>query len=857
MKRLCIYIFLFVSYCTLFAQTVNYAIYNSNGEGYIEIATIGELDDSPEGSLQMWINPQEITSGAVLFEQSNLSLTIDDHTLVLKSGSELAIVLCNLPTNIWSQLTLTISDGNVKAFVNNEEQQVEGHLAAIFPKVTSGGIIGKGFKGQIDEIRVWKKALEQSEFYWRNTLNKFNSNYDSLIAYWKCDQDQCDYLVDYKFLYHGLFHGGMVRKEVADNPNFRYRIVTGYTNIYRFLDRPNITRDMFLMTNDLILLSAKIQKDGSVKMEYPDNSCAAENVDYMETFEGHTGVMDFHGTNSRMIASDGEVFFTPAMPNIDKFCRASASNASFGAWIYIDSWQEGATIFSKEEASESENLFSIKLGSEKDRAIVVNLCGTIATLKNKVDVKKWHYLGVYLRPKKTVLSEVSSRAGSDIITIGVDFTEYKAPKTIELSGKDMKINMVPSLGGTTPLIIGKGFDGKMDEIMVWGVLRNTSAQQDAKNGARYDVRDGNNLYMTAYWKGDDPSNIGKDTQSTVGISEIIRSYYKGYRGSKLRIALVYPDGEGWKDVLNKKENVDRLINDTKTILKGFDGLDVDLEWYNYNVLNPTVRRLIDEVTKESGKSFSLSLHGVSYEIDKSLIDDIDFFTFQLYGPQTMTYTWDWYESMYNNFKKYGFPDNKMLLSYGILLVNGKEESGYKDIFKKGNITDQNYDPNQNILVDDKNVEWYFNGVNQIKRKQDFIIDKDLLGTMYFDMGNDFRVDDYKSLIRAQNEIISSNVDTLITNANITSIPEIMQSKNNTLFSYFLDRTSEDIVINLQENNHRTDVMYDIYTIDGKEVIKQKLLLQSRIPLKGLESGFYLLKIHTSNEAQTVKLYIDF
>ena len=857
MKILWIFLFLFASSYSLFSQTINYAIINPNGDGVIDIPQIPELNNSPEGTFQMWINPQEIKSGAILFNQDNFSVMIgDSHTIILKSGSESASVIYDLPVNTWSQITFTVSNGYVKAFVNNVEQQVEGRLATTFPEATSEGIIGKGFKGQIDEIRIWKKALEQEEFYWRNTLNKFHPNYEALIAYWKCDQEQCEHLVDYKFLHHGTFKGGMARKEVKDNPGFRYRIVSGYTNLYRFLDRPNITRDMFLMTNDLILLSAKIQKDGSVKMEYPDNSCVAENVDYIENFEGHKGVMHFRGANSQMVAPDGEVLFIPAMPNIDKFCRASTSNASFGAWIYIDSWQEGATIFSKKENDESENVFSIELGAEKDKAIVVNLCGTIATLKNKLQLGKWHYLGVYLRPKKTILDEISSRVGSDIITISVDFTEYKAPKEIELTGKDMEIKSVPALGGTTPLTIGKGFDGKMDEIMVWGVLRDKSARQDAENGARYDVRDGNSLYMTAYWKGDDPTNIGKDTQSTVGMAEIIRSYYTGYRGVNVRIALVYPEGEGWKNVLNKKENVDRLVRDTKAILKDFDGLDVDLEWYNYDVLNPTVRRLIDEVMKGSGKKFSLSLHGVSYGIDKSLIKDIDFFTFQLYGPQTMTYTWDWYVNMYNSFKNYGFPDDKMLLSYGILLVNGKEESGYKDIVKKGNITDENYDPDQNTLIDNNNVEWFFNGVNQTKRKQDFIIDKDLLGTMYFDMGNDFRVDDYKSLIRAQNEIIASNVDTLITRISPTSIPSIRQDQTNAQFSFYLDVANENITLNLKEYNMYIKATCDIYTMDGRHIINQKLThKKNTISLNGLDKGTYLLKVCINQKKQTVKFYI--
>ena len=147
--------------------------------------------------------------------------------------------------------------------LNNELKETTGTLPAILPDAVHTCYIGKNFKGQIDEIRVWKKALEQKDFFWNNTLNKFNPNYDTLVSYWKCDQEQCENLVDYQFAHHGIINN-LQRVVVEDNAVMRYRIVTGYTNLMRFTDRGNINRDMFLMTNDLILLSAKVQQDGSL-----------------------------------------------------------------------------------------------------------------------------------------------------------------------------------------------------------------------------------------------------------------------------------------------------------------------------------------------------------------------------------------------------------------------------------------------------------------------------------------------------------------------------------------------------------------------------------------------------------------
>lgn len=861
MKTIIIFILVCFFTSIAFSQTINYSIDNPNGKGYIETPTIKELNNSREMTLQMWIKLKQSAPEQHLLTQNNFSIrTGNNQDLIFQAGSQSVSIACSLPLSEWAQLTVTFVEGTIKAYLNSIEQSVAGTLSETLPEAVSTCIIGKNFKGEIDEIRIWKKALGIKDFFWRNTLNKFNPNYPSLVAYWKCDQELCEHLVDYQFLHHGTFKGDIKRKAVNDNTNFRYRIVTGYTSALRFIDRPFINRDMFLMTNDLVFITAKAQKDGSIKMEYPDNSCTPINVEYMDTFEGHKGVMNFQGKESSMTASDGEVFFSPVPTSTDKFIRASVATASFGAWIYIDSWKEGAMIFEKKENDESENIFSISLGPEDEKSIIVNLCGTIATLKDKVQTGKWHYLGVYLRPKPTILSEIGGRVGSEIITIGVDFTEYKAPKGLSLSGKDMTLKSVPKLGGTTPLVIGKGFDGKMDEVMIWGALRNTKASQDAK-GVRLNVGNSENIALTAYWKGDDPLNVGKDTQSYTGMLEFIRNYYAGHRGIKFRFAIVYPEMNTWKDVLNKKENVDRFIRDAKNILTHFDGMDVDLEWGQYDVLNPLIRRLIDEVMAGTGKIFTVSQQELHHTIDKSLIDKVDYFTFQLYGLRKECYDYNWFVNTYNLFKKYGYPDNKILLSYGNLMTAGTEhrelpEEGYKNILNKG-INNGNYNPDQNSLVDQNGVSWYFNGVNQIKKKQNFIIDNNLLGTMYFDMGNDFRVADYKSLIRAQNDIIASNVDTLITHINPTSIPSIRQDMTGTLFSYYLDTVNENIILNLTEDNICAKTICDMYTIDGKHIIRQELPHKENIvSLKGLNRGTYLLKISADHKTQTIKFYIE-
>lgn len=847
MKNLFFVVFAIFASLPLFSQTTNYALENADGTGSILASGIRELNHSSEATFQLWIKPTTLKAGAELIAQDNLSVGVNsDYTLYVKSGTQKADINYRLSANNWVQLTLVLSQGNLRAFVNNAEQAVSGSLPAALSEVTTNLTLGNGFIGQIDEIRIWKRALDQKDFYWRNTLNKFNPNIDALVAYWKGDQEQCENLVDYQFKHHGIING-MKRVAVTDNASFRYRVATGYTNLMRFIDRPNINKDMFLMTNDLILLSAKVQSDGSIFPEYPDNSAVPQNVNYLADFEGHKGVMDFTGTGSQMVAEDGRTLFDPTTSK----GYGEPLGASLQGWIYLDTWKEGATIFSKFQNTDS--CLTVKLGSEADKSIVVNFCGTVATLANKLTTGKWQYLGVYLRPKVADITNV--RASYNIITIGVDYTEYNAISDIKLSGKNMTIQHVP-LMSASPIVIGKDFDGKMDEIMFWGSLRNGVAKSDAENGYQWNVGNWNNIFLCSYWKGDDPDNIGKDYQSYTGMIDFVRKYYANHRGYKIRLGLIYADGDKWKSVLNNKANVDRLVADCQKILKNCDGLDVDLEWSysasDYAIYNNVVSRLSNEVMKGQNKTFTCSLHEVSYSMDKNLFSNIDYFTFQLYGPQTVTYQYPWYENAYNKFISYGFPKDKILLSYGVLLVNGSTEMGYKDLFEQMGMNDANYNPDTNIWNG-----WYFNGVNQVKKKQEFIINKDVLGTMYFDMGNDLNVSSDKSLIRAQNEVIAANVDTLITKVDLDITPiAVTHADKNDFVTINSNNGNEEIVICLKEEQENEPVVCQIYDRAGV-LLKEFKLDQKKTILHSQEfgKGLYLIKVSSLSFISTKKVQL--
>lgn len=866
MKRKTLATLFALTAATLPAQTVNYALDNSDGTGQVNALTLTELDNSPEATFQLWFKLSS-WDAATLIAQDNFSLAITQQSRMALNigGQQATIALGGVRLDTWTHLTITYKDGTARAFINDRRTSVSGALPATISATAAlpdsrSCTLGAGLKGQLDEIRIWNKALDEDNLTRYNTLNRFHPDYDNLVAYWKCDQELCPSLYDYKGGHHGDMKG--ISRVESDNGSLKYRTVTGYTSLIRFLDRNVITRDMFLMTNDLILLSAKIHEDGSVFIEYPDNSMTGTNAGYLAEWEGRSGLLDFGGEGAVMTAANGQCVNDPR--GASSYTPTTAATVS--GWIYIDQWNEGAQLFS--QYKDEDNCFVVSLGSEADRALTVNVCGTTATLKGQLEPGKWQYVAVYLTPAAGQAGD----AGWSPIRIAIGrqdgtgfasqlFDATTTDVRLEMAGSPMTISQFPALKGST-LTLGNGFDGKMDEVMVWGSDRTERIERDATEPYQWNVGLLENDYLNAYWKGDDPENPGKDYQSNTHMMDIIRSYYAGHRGFKIRFGLIKgsntPD---WKTILGDEEKLDRFIADCKEIIKTCDGLDVDLEWmYNqqeWNLYNHIVSRLANEVMADyPDKILSCSLHAVSYNgFDKDLFEDVDYFTMQLYGPSTNTYTWNFYENAYNNFVQYGYPKDKLLLSYGVLATDGTNPViGYKDLFGANTGFNENYDPDVNTLTYDGTTK-YFNGVTQTKRKQQFIIDNDVRGTMYFDMGNDLRVDDTRSLIRAQNDIIASNVDTLVTAVDMPPIPDAITSPTADGTGIRIEPVTGQKAVNITLPHNNALSTVTIYSPDGRLLKQTSTNASTTVSLPGTEAGTYVVRVEQGHMTHAVKIVL--
>ncbi len=114
----------------------------------------------------------------------------------------------------WYHIAIVYDGETFKGFLNGELDIKENYTGRV--KITSPKYaIGAGnwsndeiFLGSIDEIRIWNRAITQTEI--RDNMNKeLNGNENGLKHYYKCNDGKGDTLIDTASGKHGLIKSGV------------------------------------------------------------------------------------------------------------------------------------------------------------------------------------------------------------------------------------------------------------------------------------------------------------------------------------------------------------------------------------------------------------------------------------------------------------------------------------------------------------------------------------------------------------------------------------------------------------------------------------------------------------------------
>ena len=824
------------------AQVDNYCIRLTNG-GTVDCGSMPELDEKKSYTIQFWMKPEAWESGSVILSrgdglkiQTGAANTIE---IVAGNGTQTA-KNSNLAVGKWAQLTFICANNTMKILVNGRQVTSKSGNHTL-PTDEHPFTIGGGFKGFIDELRVWDADLKASDFNYfvNNTINKFVPQLDNLVAYYKFDQEQCPNIVDYRELFkpseynhHGIIHGNVTRQKVTDNTGLPYLKCGAYTENNKFFwGRGN--REQYLLANDIIILGIDMYNDAHLEYHTPNNHATLINADWLSSYQGRNGVVSLNGNGSKLKCTDGTL--------------KANSDFTLETWIYLEEWTEGAYIFRKETANQQSGL-AIYLGKEDTKQIIVRCNGKKYINENKMQVGKWVHFGI-----------TSNNGGStrNTFLFSFDGKEGWATTGISDGGTDPK----PTGMAGEIAYIGENLNAKLDNTTIWKTkfdlnqIKNhmTSQPMPAISGGWIKEQIDNALAFYRYDIADKP---GHSTYSQDEIKRLIEECYEGYRGYQIRISV---RGSGnWTSLIANRDNCKKIAADLARLSEGYDGVELDLEWLQA-FPQTNLRVLADEILavlpKDKTLHISVHVEGNAYGYPVWHMKEnpqIAGFTVQNYGPQPANFLFSTFENNYNKLKAWqeGYPDDRIYLSYATTTSKGKNGSavtGYASL----NLSD--YTPKKDGSYESApkgNDTFNFCGPYQTYLRAKFCVEKNLEGIFYWDMVNDIKpTTDPKnySLAKYCNYGLACNVDTLVTEVDVRHVV--------TAIKYVNSDTSQELQIrydnteqtfstaNISENEVSS---IEVFTATGVKIREAKA---ASVSATSLPAGVYLARVRLKNGQQ--------
>jgi hypothetical protein len=836
------------------AQVQNYAL-QFGAQGVVDCGYMPSLNNASSYSVQFWINPTAWTEGAAIIGNGDLNVSLGESgNIQIKVGeSTLNAKSDDLKVGQWSQITIVNDNGNAKILVNGIEQAT-GTLAATSQSSDNFTIGGGTFIGRIDELRIWDAALSSDfNYFINNTLNRWCPQWDNLVAYYKFDQNLCKDIVDYKEIYetaerqdtnHGSIEGSVARVEVNDNPGLPYLVNAAYTENNRFFDRA-IPKEQYLLSNDLIILGVDVKESGHAVWRTPCNHANIYGVKYLENYEGRTGVASFDGKSTLVAPA------TTLTPELNTN-NVMSTGYTFEAWIFIDEWVEGAYLISKENADRSKG-FSVRLGAEDTKQIIVTVDGNKFVNQNRMKVGEWVHIGIAPDDNTSVRTTFNFTINGKGYTATTSASD--ASKVYTFTGVDDE-----------DVVFGENFKGKMDNVTIWN-RKFTSAEINnhstsplmpgiGKTVTAEVMRSGNALY-----KFDDPNNLGYSSYSQDEWKTIMLSAYEGYNQPSVRLAVNGDSSTGtWKNVVKDSTKRGILASDFAEMVKDYDGLELDFEWfYNDETSNWNQYGLLaDEIVAKlpAGKTFHISLHNVAYAFPTSKISEVDGFTFQQYGPQSTNFTWDTFLSRTSEFINYGYPKDKIVLSYATTTSNGSDGAAVTGV-RNGLMDGDNFVPSESVdQAEYNNQTYYFCGPLQTYKRAKYCVDNNLQGIFYWDMGNDVAVEHKYNLAKYASYGLNSNIEKVVTNVNAEHSTSAISNiyANNHITKLFITPNPAIDVVSLNSGSEQINEVC-IYSLSGALVKKVSLNGSATLDVANLSQGHYIVKATTKKGATLVSKLI--
>jgi hypothetical protein len=153
----------------------NALTFNGAASEKVTIADANDLDFTDELTLEAWVRPTEAVEWSSIVTKkrgTGFSYQLSAHgnhnapVGYLSSGEKNYGVdggTTPLPAKTWSHIAFTSDGGRIRFYVNGKLKGSDSMLVAAEPSIGSLVIGGGPFKGRIDEVRVYNRALSEGE----------------------------------------------------------------------------------------------------------------------------------------------------------------------------------------------------------------------------------------------------------------------------------------------------------------------------------------------------------------------------------------------------------------------------------------------------------------------------------------------------------------------------------------------------------------------------------------------------------------------------------------------------------------------------------------------------------------------
>lgn len=311
-------------------------------------------------SLQAWICPTQQSalndSAQIISKGDSLKLGYGQGHLYLKVGDN--ILTDSLSLSHWLQassyihLSVVATQEQAQLFVNGELAASLNIKESWVPKENKHIIIGKGFTGAIDEVRIWNRALTSEEIAENYTLY-LTGNEAGLIGYYTFDNGPDDEFYDTSYTgeayhsHHGTATGAYLTTESVPTPaQLGYRDTTSTDGSYTlsglpyagngttYCITPTMGNHSFQSTQELRLLSSTSSShtvnftdmssfDVSGRVLYAGGNVPVQGVQFL--IDG-LAATDSH---NNVITTDATGAFTISVAVGQHEVKASLSNHTF------------------------------------------------------------------------------------------------------------------------------------------------------------------------------------------------------------------------------------------------------------------------------------------------------------------------------------------------------------------------------------------------------------------------------------------------------------------------------------------------------------------------------------------------